>query len=252
LPPPASDGAEDWNAMALSQDTLQQLKHASTATLTTQLFKRGLRNAYLQGVHRMSKTGENLVGEAFTLRYIPAREDLDHVGVFENPEHPQRKAVEVVPPGHVLVMDCRRDTRAASGGSILLTRMQIRGAAGVVTDGGLRDSDTIAGMDFPVFGAGPSAPLNLAIHHAVDLNVPIGCGGVAVFPGDIVVGDAEGVVIVPAHLAVEVARDASEQERLEVFVLQEVAGGRPLPGTYPPNAETLARYRQWREQNDSK
>jgi regulator of RNase E activity RraA len=250
LRPPASDGVNKWNAMALSKDTLQQLKRASTATLTTQLFKRGLRNVYLQGVHRMSKAGDNLVGEAFTLRYIPAREDLDHVGVFENPEHPQRKAVEIVPPGHVLVMDCRRDTRAASGGSILLTRMQVRGAAGVVTDGGLRDSDAIAGMDFPVFGAGPSAPLNLAIHHAVDLNVPIGCGGVAVFPGDIIVGDAEGVVVVPAHLAVEVARDASEQERLEVFVLQEVAGGRPLPGTYPPNAETLARYCQWRELHD--
>ena len=145
--------------MALSNDTLQQFKRASTATLTTQLFKRGLRNVYLQGVHRMSKSADNLVGEAFTLRYIPAREDLDHVGVFEDPEHPQRKAIEVVPPGQVLVMDCRRDTRAASGGSILLTRLQVRGAAGVVTDGGLRDSDTIAGMDYPVFGAGPSAPL---------------------------------------------------------------------------------------------
>ena len=238
--------------MAVPNDTLQQLKRVSTATLTTQLFKRGLRNVYLQGVHRMSKPGDNLVGAAFTLRYIPAREDLDHVGVFENPEHPQRKAIEAVPPGQVLVMDCRRDTRAASGGSILLTRLQIRGAAGVVTDGGLRDSETIAGMDFPVFGAGPSAPLNLAIHHAVDLNVPIGCGGVAVFPGDIVVGDAEGVVIVPAHLAVDVARDAAEQEALEIFVLQEVAGGRPLPGTYPPNADTLARYRQWRDRNDRK
>jgi regulator of RNase E activity RraA len=238
--------------MALSDETLQQLKRASTATLTTQLFKRGLRNVYLQGVHRMSKAGDNLVGEAFTLRYIPAREDLDHIGVFEDPEHPQRKAIEVVPPGQVLVMDCRRDTRAASGGGILLTRLQVRGAAGVVTDGGLRDSDTIAGMNFPVFGAGPSAPLNLAIHHAVDLNVPIGCGGVAVFPGDIVVGDAEGVVIVPAHLAVEVARDASEQERLEVFVLQEVAGGKPLRGTYPPNADTVARYRLWREKNEKK
>ena len=236
--------------MALPGDTLQQFKRASTATLTTQLFKRGLRNVYLQGVHRMSKSADNLVGEAFTLRYIPAREDLDHVGVFEDPEHPQRKAIEVVPPGQVLVMDCRRDTRAASGGSILLTRLQVRGAAGVVTDGGLRDSDTIAGMDYPVFGAGPSAPLNLAIHHAVDMNVPIGCGGVAVFPGDIVVGDAEGVVIVPAHLAVEVARDAAEQERLEVFVLQEVAGGRPLRGTYPPNADTVARYRLWRDEQD--
>ncbi len=241
-----------WNAMALPNDTLQQLKRVSTATLTTQLFKRGLRNVYLQGVHRMSKAADNLVGEAFTLRYIPAREDVDHIGVFEDPEHPQRKAIEVVPPGQVLVMDCRRETSAASGGSILLTRLQVRGVAGVVTDGGLRDSDTIAGKDFPVFGAGPSAPLNLVIHHAVDLNVPIGCGGVAVFPGDIVVGDAEGVVIVPAHLAVEIARDAAEQERLEVFVMQEVVGGRPLRGTYPPNADTLARYRAWREQQDKK
>jgi len=236
--------------MNLSDKTRKQLAACSSATLSTQLFKRGLRNQVLQGVGRLTPKASTMVGGAYTLRNIPAREDIDHIGVYDNPEHPQRKAIEVVPPGQVLVMDCRRDTRAASGGSILLTRLQVRGVAGVVTDGGLRDSDTIARMDFPVFGAGPSAPLNLAVHHAVDLNVPIGCGGVAVFPGDIVVGDAEGVVIVPAHLAVEVARDASEQERLEAFVLQEVAGGRPLPGTYPPNAETLARYRQWREQHD--
>jgi regulator of RNase E activity RraA len=238
--------------MLMSAETLERFKRASTATLTTQLFKRGLRNVFVQGVHRMSRPARNLVGEAFTLRYIPAREDLDQVSVFENPEHPQRKAIETVPPGHVLVMDCRRDTRAASGGGILLTRLQVRGAAGVVTDGGLRDSEAIAAMDFPVYGAGASAPLNLAIHHAVDLNVPIGCGGVAVFPGDIVVGDAEGVVIVPAHLAAEVARDAAEQEALEAFVLQEIAGGRALPGTYPPNEETLARYRHWREQRVKK
>src|SRR5258708_20724377 len=185
LRPPAPDAAEDWNVMALPKDTLQQLKRASTATLTTQLFKRGLRNVYLQDVHRMSKTGDNLVGEAFTLRYIPAREDLDHVGVFENPEHPQRKAIEVVPPGQVLVMDCRRDTRPPSGGSILLTRLQVRSVAGVVTDGGLRDSDTIGGVDFPGFGAGPSAPLNLAIHHAVAFHVADRCGGAREFSGDI-------------------------------------------------------------------
>jgi len=238
--------------MALSAETLQRFKRASTATLTTQLFKRGLRNVYIQGVHRMSKAGANMVGEAFTLRYIPAREDLDHVGVFENPEHPQRKAIEVTPAGHVLVMDCRRDARAASGGSILLTRLGVRGVAGVVTDGGMRDSDTIASMAFPVYGAGGSPPLNLAIHHAVDLNVPIGCGGVPVFPGDVMVGDAEGVVVVPAHLADEVARDAAEQEVLEEFVIQEVAGGRPLVGTYPPNADTIARYKLWREQRDKK
>ncbi|HKE39940.1 MAG TPA: ribonuclease activity regulator RraA [Casimicrobiaceae bacterium] len=238
--------------MALSHETLRLFGRASTATLTTQLFKRGLRNVFVQGVQRMSRPGPVLVGEAFTLRYIPAREDLDMISVFENPQHPQRKAIETVPPGQVLVMDCRRDTRAASGGSILLTRLKVRGAAGIVTDGGLRDSEAIATMDFPVFGAGGSAPLNLAIHHAVDLNVPIGCGGVAVFPGDVIVGDGEGVVVVPKHLAEEVARDAAEQEIMEEFVTQEIAGGRALPGTYPPNAETLARYRVWREQRDKK
>lgn len=238
--------------MAIPAETLQFLKRASTATLTTQLFKRGLRNVFIQGIHRISAARANLVGEAFTLRYIPAREDLDVVSVFENPEHPQRKAIETVPPGHVLVMDCRRETRAASGGDILLTRMQVRGAAGLVTDGCLRDSNTIAGMDYPVYAAGGSAPLNLVCHHAVDLNVPIGCGGVAVFPGDVIVGDAEGVVVVPRHLADDIARDACEQEIMEEFVLMEIRKGRPLPGTYPPNAETLARYRQWRERTDGK
>jgi regulator of RNase E activity RraA len=238
--------------MPLSAETLTRFRHASAATLTTQLFKRGLRNVCIQGVHRLSRPGPNLVGEAFTLRYIPAREDIDVVSVFENPEHPQRKAIETVPPGQVLVMDCRRDARAASGGSILLTRLLVRGAAGVVTDGGLRDSEAIATMDFPVYACGGSAPLNLAIHHAVDLNVAIGCGGVAVFPGDVIVGDGEGVVVVPRHLADEVARDAAEQEIMEAFVLQEIAGGRALPGTYPPNAETLARYRVWREQREKR
>jgi len=238
--------------MPLSAETLRLLGCVSTATLTTQLFKRGLRNVFVQGVQRMSRSGRSMVGEAFTLRYIPAREDLDVVSAFEDPEHPQRKAIETVPPGQVLVMDCRRDTRAASGGSILITRLKVRGAAGVVTDGGLRDSEAIASMDFPVFGAGGSAPLNLAVHHAVDINVPIACGGVAVFPGDVIVGDAEGVVVVPRHLADEVARDAMEQETMEAFVIQEIAGGRPLPGTYPPNAETLARYKLWREAREKK
>ncbi len=233
--------------MTLSSETLDRLRRVSTATLTTQLFKRGLRNVFIQGVRRMSAASGNLVGEAFTLRYIPAREDLDQVSVFEDPEHPQRKAVETVPPGQVLVMDCRRDARAASGGSILLMRLKVRGAAGVVTDGGLRDSVAIAQMDFPVYGAGGSAPLNLAIHHAVDLNVPIGCGGVAVFPGDVIVGDGEGVAVIPRHLADEVARDAREQDILEEFVLMEIEKGRALPGTYPPNADTLTRYREWRE-----
>jgi regulator of RNase E activity RraA len=236
----------------ISGETSQQLKHAGTATLTTQLFKRGLRNVFIQGIRRMSAAKENMVGEAFTLRYIPAREDLDLLSAFENPEHPQRKAVETVPPGQILVMDCRRETRAASAGDILLTRLKVRGAAGIVTDGCLRDSDAIAKMDLPVYAAGGSAPLNLVCHHAVDINQPIACGGVAVFPGDILVGDAEGVVVIPQHLAEEVARDAHEQEILEEFVLDEIAGGRALPGTYPPNADTLARYREWRQRRTGK
>src|SRR5436190_12317089 len=131
----------------ISEETLQHLRHAGTATLTTQLFKRGLRNVFIQGIRRMSASTHNMVGEAFTLRYIPAREDLDQISVFENPEHPQRKAIESIPPGQVLVMDCRRETRAASGGHILLTRLKMRGAAGLVTDGCLRDSEAIAAMD---------------------------------------------------------------------------------------------------------
>jgi regulator of RNase E activity RraA len=236
--------------MPLSAETREHLQRASTATLTTQLFKRGLRNVFIQGVRRMSAASDNLVGEAFTLRYIPAREDLDQISVFENPEHPQRKSIETVPPGQVLVMDCRRETQAASGGHILLTRLKVRGAAGLVTDGCLRDSEAIAAMDFSVYAAGGSAPLNLVCHHAVDMNVPIGCGGVAVFPGDAIVGAGEGVVVIPQGIVVDIARDAHEQEVMEEFVLREIEQGRALPGTYPPNAETLARYRQWRERRD--
>jgi len=237
--------------MALASDTLARLKQVSTATLTTQLFKRGFRNVCLQNVRRLSRAGDKLVGEAFTLRYIPAREDLDQVSAFENPEHPQRKAIETVPPGQVLVMDCRGETRAASAGNILVTRLRVRGGAGIVTDGSLRDTVDIAAQDFPVYGAGPAAPLNLVCHHAVDLNQPIACGGVAVFPGDVMVGDGEGVVVIPRHLADEVARDAGEQELLEIFVLEEIEKGRALPGTYPPNAETLSRYREWRNRREA-
>ena len=235
--------------MELKQETIELLRHVSTATLCTQLFKRGLRNVFLQGISRLTTpTGGNLVGPAFTMRNIPAREDLDQLSAFENPEHPQRKAIESVPPGFVLVLDCRGETRAASGGQILMTRLMTRGAAGLVSDGPVRDSGAIVQMDFPVYCAGGSAPLNLVQHHATDLNVPIGCGGVAVYPGDVIVGDDEGVVVIPQHLADEVAADAAEQEKLEVFVLERIQGGAALPGTYPPNAETRAAYSAWRKQ----
>lgn len=235
--------------ISVSDAALEQLRHVSTATLTTQLFKRGLRNVFLQGVAPLVKPAvgaPNLVGPAFTLRNIPAREDLDHVGVFQDPDHPQRKAVETAPPGSVLVQDCRGDRTVASTGSILTTRLKVRGVAGMVSDGCVRDSGTIGDIGLPLFCAGASAPLNLAKHHAVDMNVPIACGGVAVYPGDIVVGDVDGVVIVPRHLAEEVARDATEQELLEEFIAGCVAAGSVLRGTYPPNEETLAAYAEWR------
>ena len=232
----------------LSEASRELLRHVSVATLCTQLFKRGFRNVYLQGVGRLTKpSGGNLVGPAFTMRNIPAREDLDQISAFDDPNHPQRKGIESVPPGHVLVIDCRGETRVASGGQILTTRLKVRGAAGLVSDGPVRDSGRIAEMDFAVYCAGGSAPLNLIHHHAIDLDVPIGCGGVAVYPGDVVVGDEEGVVVIPQHLAEEVARDATEQEKMEAFILARIEGGAMLRNTYPPNDETKAAYAEWRK-----
>lgn len=230
-----------------SQDCLDNMKRVSTATLTTAMFKRGFRNIYMQGVRQLGRYEENMVGAAYTLRYIPAREDLDRVEGFADPEHPQRKAVENAPAGRVMVMDCRGDARVASGGEILMTRLWKRGVAGLVSDGGLRDSRAIGEMPMPVFCAGPAAPLNLVHHHAIDIDVPVACGGVAVYPGDLVVGDADGVVVIPAHLAEEIAAEVMEQEIMEKFLLGRIQGGASLPGTYPPNAETRAAYDAWRK-----
>lgn len=236
----------------LSEAAREKLGQVSTATLTTQLLKRGLRNQYLQGVSRLTIHERNMVGEAFTLRNIPAREDIDVISAYDDYDHPQRKAIETVPPGSVLVVDARQDATAATAGNILLTRLEVRGVAGFVTDGGIRDTAEIAEYDIPCYVAGPSAPTSLIKHHAVaELNTPIGCGGVAVYPGDVLVGDNEGVVVLPAHLAEEIADQAFEQEKVEEFLTEEVRGGRPLRGTYPPDADTKARYEEWRKRKDS-
>ncbi len=226
----------------IDPQVLADLARASTATITTQLFQRGFRNTFMNGVRPLNPNAARFVGEAVTLRSIPAREDLDVVSAFQDPNHPQRKAIETVGPGHVLVMDCRGDLRAANGGGILTTRAKMRGAVGIVSDGAFRDSPEIGRMDFPVFAAGASATISLAVHHAVDINVPIGCAGVPVFPGDILVGDEEGVVVIPRHLAAEIAAPAAEQEAFEAFILKKIEGGAALPGTYPANAETRAEY----------
>jgi regulator of RNase E activity RraA len=221
----------------LKPETRDRLKTVSTATLCTALFKRGLRNQFIQDVHPLNPAGAPMVGEAFTLRYIPAREDLNPLSVFQDRAHPQRKAVEDCPPGAVMVIDSRKDARAASAGSILVSRLMKRGVAGVVTDGGFRDSPEIAQLAIPAYHHRPSAPTNLTLHQALDINVPIGCGDVAVWPGDVVVGDGEGVVIIPANIADEIAEEAVEMTAFEDFVTEKVMEGRSILGLYPPTEE---------------
>ncbi|TYR32722.1 ribonuclease activity regulator RraA [Mesorhizobium microcysteis] len=237
--------------MALSTETRDRLKTVSTATLCTALFKRGLRNQFIQDVRPLDPGKPNMVGEAFTLRYMPAREDLNGLEVFRNRAHPQRKAVEDCPEGAVMVIDSRKDPRAASAGSILISRLMVRGVAGVVTDGGFRDSPEIAALDIPAYHNRPSAPTNLTLHQAIDINVPIGCGDTPVFPGDVVVGDGEGVVVIPAHLADEIAAEAVEMTAFEDFVGEEVLKGRSILGLYPATDEqTTVDFQVWRKANN--
>jgi len=233
--------------MALSKETRQKLMGISTATLCTALFKRGLRNQFIQDVYRLNPNQPNMVGEAYTLRYIPAREDLNTIDVFKDRAHPQRVAVEQCPAGAVLMIDSRKNPRAASAGSILVSRLMARGVAGVVTDGGFRDSPEISMLSIPAYHNRPSAPTNLTLHQALDLNVPIGCGDVAVFPGDIVVGDGDGVVVIPKEIADEIANEAVEMTAFEDFVTEKVLEGRSILGLYPPTDEnSLVEFKAWR------
>ncbi len=211
----------------------EKLKKVSTATIATCLFKRGLRNQFIQGVKPLKLNRPTMVGEAYTLRYIPAREDLNPIEVFRDPKHLQRVAVEECPQGSVLVIDSRKDARAASAGSILVTRLMVRGAAGIVTDGGFRDSAEIAGLPFSSYHVRPSAPTNLTLHQAIAINEPIACGDVAVFPGDMLVGDDDGVMVIPAAIAEDVADECLQMNLFEAFVMQKVQGGTSIIGLYP-------------------
>lgn len=218
---------------AVKAETIKLLRHVSVATLATALYKRGLRSQVIQDVRPISQKNKNMVGPAFTLRYMPAREDRNQLSEFLNPQHPQRQAIEQCPPGHVLVMDSRKDARAASAGDILITRLMVRGGEGVVTDGGFRDAASIAALDMPAYHQRPSSPTNLTLNEAIDINVPIGCGDVAVFPGDICVGDSDSVIVIPAHLADEIAEEATEMTAYEDFVAEQVAQGVSIIGLYP-------------------
>ena len=233
----------------LSQETREKLKNISTPTIATCLFKKGFKNQFIQDVKPLKLGKPTMVGEAYTLRSIPAREDRNPITVFRNADHPQRVAVENCPAGHVLVIDSRKDARAASGGDILVTRLMVRGVAGIVTDGGFRDSANIAKLAIPAYHSRPSAPTNLTLHEALDINVPIACGDVAVFPGDVLVGDDDGIMVIPAHIVDEVANECIEMTLFEDFVLEKVQQGNAVIGLYPSTDEKwVAEFELWRKQ----
>lgn len=234
----------------LASGVLEQLKAVSCATLTTLLFKRGLRQCFLVGVKPINQNAASFAGEAFTMRLIPAREDIDTYETltpYPNANNLQWESAERIGKGQVLVIDCRNDTRAGTGGSILLARMMARGAAGVVADGALRDGAEIASLGFPAYAREVTATSRLSFHHAADLQVPISCADVAVYPGDVLVGDRDGVTVVPRHLAAEIAEEGAKQEKLEMYLALRVASGDGLYGVYPPTNQTRADFEAWIE-----
>ncbi len=235
--------APNVNSSVLTPSIRALLEKTSTATLTTQLLKRGFRNAFISGLQASAPT-QAMVGTAFTLRYVPAREDLDMSPEFNNDTNVQRLAVEAIGQGQVLVIDARQDCRAASFGHIIATRIMRRGATGLVTDGALRDTSRIRELGWPSYCRASHATTSALIHHAVDMNVPISCGGVLVMPDDVIVGDSEGVVVVPAHLTIEVARAAYDQEVLEEHVWGMVNAGSSIKGVYPPSDELRRKFQR--------
>jgi len=237
--------SEDFAVDRVAPAVLEMLSSVSTATLSSALHRRGYHQLFMRGVTPL-RPDLSMAGQAVTLRYIPSRPDLERTGEFNNLTNKQRIAVERVGPADVLVIDARGNTDAGSLGNILATRIMHRGAAGIVTDGAFRDSPDIRTIDLPTYAKAQHANISFTVHHPVDLNVPIACGGVAVLPGDVVVGNGEGVIVVPRALAEEVAQEAYEQERKEQFILSKIEGGSSIIGVYPPDENTLREYEAWK------
>lgn len=225
----------------LDQVVRDRLMTVSTATLTTQLMYRGLTNCFIPGLTSM-RPDLRMVGTAFTLRYVPVRSELGDDIEYDNRTNVQRLAIEEVGEGEVLVIDARQESGAASIGEILTTRLLRRGVAGLVTDGPVRDGSGIRAIELPTYCRGSHATTSGRRHHPADMQVPIGCGGVLVRPGDVVVGDEDGVVIFPIELAEEVSAAAWEQQRLEDWIIKRIDAGETIVGTYPPSREALERY----------
>ena len=228
----------------LSSATREALLRVGTSTLTGILSRRGLRNMFLQDVWPIRPDTPRMVGPAFTMRFIPAREDKTATG--RGPI--QQRAMEECPPGHVLVIDSRGDARAASAGDIYCGRLKARGCAGIVTDGGLRDTDGIAKTGLAAYHRRPSSPPSGIVHQPIDLNLPIACGGVAVYPGDVIVGDGDGVVVIPLDIVDAVAEEALAATLYDEFAEEEVAKGRSLIGLFPAAGEDAKRdFEAWKE-----
>jgi regulator of RNase E activity RraA len=217
------------------------LRQITTATITTVLLKKGVRSAWMKGPWPLAETQGRIAGRAFTLRFVPAREDLATPASWSSPRS-TRAAIEDMPEGCIAVIDAMGVTDAGVFGDILAQRMAVRGVAGLVTDGVMRDKVGVLETGLPVWCAGAAAPASVAGLTFVGWQEPIGCGGCAIYPDDVVVADGDGAVVIPAALAEEVARLGAEQEKLEAWIMHEVKAGKKLPGLYPPNEEALARY----------
>ena len=234
----------------MDDDIFQGLGAISTATITMQLLKRGIRNVSMAGIRPLNDPVQRILGPAYTLRYVPLREDLSTPEVLGGANYPPRLAIEQAPEGSVLIIDGRGRDDIAVLGDQLTERLKIRAVAGVVSDGGIRDCAQSVAVGLALYAAGPAAPTSVAGHAAADLETPIACGGVAVIPRDIIAGDGDGVVVIPQALAAEVARDGLEQERYERFAKLKIQEGRPARGLYPPNEDTKAEYAKWVEDGE--
>ena len=230
----------------LTDEVRALIESTAVATLSVAMRKRGYHDIFIEGVHA-NHTGDRILGTAKTLRFIPFRPDLfaAHGGGF----NAQKVAFDTVEPGEVLVVEARGERGTGTVGDVLALRAQVRGAVGIVTDGGVRDFDAVAGFEIPVFSQGPHPSVLGRRHVPWEVDGTISCGGAAVQPGDVIVGDGDGVIVIPPHLVAEVAAEAAEQERQDAYVAEQVAGGASVDGLFPMNAEWLARYRATQQPN---
>jgi len=229
-------------SMAIEPAIRAALSCVSTATITTVLLKKGLRNVWMRGTRPIRGGQHRMIGQAFTLRFVPAREDLATPESWASPIS-TRAAIEAMPEGCVTVVDAMGVVNAGIFGDILCARMAKRGVAALVTDGSVRDVSGVLATGLPVWCQGVAAPASVTALTFVDWQQPIGCGGVAVFPDDVIMADDDGAVVIPQKLVADVAAAAADQEKMEEWIMSQVNEGASLPGLYPPNEENIARYK---------